>query len=207
MAARQVLDVNSQSARRKPAKTAEPRTLDADAWADGALAALAIGGIETVRVAVLAEGLGVTKGSFYWHFKDRDALLAKMLERWRRRATLGLIERLDAAGANAEDRLRRLLRLPIKGKKSAFGAQVELAIRLWARSDERAQAALAEVDEIRLRYITKLLTEIGAPVLEARARAVLAYSYLRVAASLIPADAAAMMQRCENLIIGPGANG
>lgn len=197
--------MKSQSARSKPSKATEARTLDADVWADAALAALAVGGIESVRVAVLAEALGVTKGSFYWHFKDRDALLAKMLERWRRRATLGLIERLDAAGAGAEDRLRKLLRLPIKGKKSAFGAQVELAIRLWARSDARAAAALAEVDEIRLSYIAKLLVEIGAPALEARARAVLAYSYLRVAASLIAADASAMMQRCENLIIGRSA--
>ena len=200
-----MFDVKSQSARSKPSKATEARTLDADVWADAALAALAVGGIESVRVAVLAEALGVTKGSFYWHFKARDALLAKMLERWRRRATLGLIERLDAAGAGAEDRLRKLLRLPIKGKKSAFGAQVELAIRLWARSDARAAAALAEVDEIRLSYIAKLLVEIGAPALEARARAVLAYSYLRVAASLIAADASAMMQRCENLIIGRSA--
>lgn len=57
--------------------------LDADAWADAALNELAAHGIDRVRVELLAKQLGVTKGSFYWHFKDRDALLARMLDRWR----------------------------------------------------------------------------------------------------------------------------
>jgi AcrR family transcriptional regulator len=190
--------------KRRAKETAKPtdnKRLHAAAWVDAALLELSANGIDGVRVAVLAERLGVTKGSFYWHFKDRDALLAAMLELWRRRATLLLIERLDRQGTPPERRLRELLRLPLQREKSALAAEIELAIRLWGRIDPRARAALSEVDELRLRYIEQLLAQSGTPTGLARARAILAYSYMRVAATLIPADATKLMEQCEDLLI------
>lgn len=181
----------------------DSKRLDATAWTDAALAELSAHGIDGVRVEVLAKRLSVTKGSFYWHFKDRDALLAAMLERWRRRATLSLIERLDRGGAAPVERLRELLRLPMRGERSLLAADIELAIRLWGRRDVRARAALEEVDELRLSYIAQLLMECGAPPALARARAILAYSYQRVGATLIPAEAGELIQQCEELLIGP----
>ena len=187
--------------RRKRAVDA-PR-LDAVAWTNAALELLATSGIDGVRIEFLAKQLAVTKGSFYWHFKDRDALHDSMLSHWRRRATLSLIERLDQGEASPEARLRRLLRLPIVGKKSSRAADVELAIRLWGRRDPRAQGALEEVDHLRLRYIGGLLQECGVNEGEAQARAVLAYSYMRVAATLIPDDAVQqLMEQCENILLG-----
>lgn len=193
--------VRGRTARQRSAT--DTKRLDTNAWADAALAELTAHGIERVRVEVLAKRLGVTKGSFYWHFKDRDALLVAMLERWRRRATLSLIERLDRSGAAPMDRLRELLRLTLGGERSAFAADIELAIRLWGRSDPRARAALEEVDELRLRYIEQLLTQSGLPAEEARARAVLTYSYQRVAATLIPAEETQLIRQCEDLLITP----
>lgn len=189
-------------ARKGRAKTSDSKTLDADAWADAGLVELAAHGIDRVRVEVLAKQLAVTKGSFYWHFKDRDALLAVMLDRWRRRATLELIQRLDRGGAAAVDRIRELLRLPMLRERSARAAEIELAIRLWGRMDPRARAALEEVDELRLQYLTQLLVESGARPETARARAILAYAYQRVGPTLIPGDAATLMQQCEELLIG-----
>jgi len=192
-----------RSAARKPrAKTSQSKSLDANAWAEAGLLELAAHGIDRVRVEVLAKRLSVTKGSFYWHFKDRDALLAMMLDQWRRRATLALIQRLDRGGAAPLDRLRELLRLPMQAERSARAAEVELAIRLWGRIDPNARDALEEVDELRLQYLTQLLVESGARPELARARAILAYSYQRVAPTLIPADAAGLMQHCEDLLIG-----
>ena len=101
------------------------------------------------------------------------------------------------------DRLRELLRLTLGGERSAFAADIELAIRLWGRSDPRARAALEEVDELRLRYIEQLLTQSGLPAEEARARAVLTYSYQRVAATLIPAEETQLIRQCEDLLITP----
>jgi AcrR family transcriptional regulator len=184
-----------------PAKSPDSGRLDATAWVDAALLELNANGIDRVRVEVLAKQLGVTKGSFYWHFKDRDALLAAMLEQWRRRATLLLIERLDRQGAPPDRRLRELLRLPLQKERSAQAAEIELAIRLWGRTDARARAALEEVDELRLRYIGQLLVQSGTPPDLARARAILAYSYLRVASTLIPAEASALMEQCEDLLV------
>lgn len=186
-------------ARARPSKCG---SLSPDTWADAALSALAIHGIDGVRVEVLARDLDVTKGSFYWHFKDRDALLVKVLERWRERTTLALIKRLDGASELPEERLRQLLRLPLQPERSAFAAEVELAIRMWSRKDARALAVLEEVDELRLCYIERLLIGSAVPIGAARARAVLAYSYMRVAATLIPQTAEALMTQCEELIIG-----
>ncbi|CAM4187787.1 HTH tetR-type domain-containing protein [Novosphingobium lubricantis] len=189
----------SKHVRERPSKNS---SLSPDAWTDAALSALAIHGIDGVRVEVLARDIDVTKGSFYWHFKDRDALLVKMLERWRERTTLALMKRLDSASEFPEERLRQLLRLPMQRERSAFAAEVELAIRMWSRKDARALAVLEEVDELRLSYIERLLIGSAVPASVARARAVLAYSYMRVAATLVPPSAEALMGQCEDLIIG-----
>lgn len=176
--------------------------LDVNAWTDAALSALARHGIDRVRVELLAKDLSVTKGSFYWHFKDRDALLAMMLDRWRKRATLGLIERIDRAASSPRERLQQLLQLPFKGRSASQAADVELAIRLWGRSDPRASAALAEVDELRLRYIATLFEQAGLPADLARPRAVLVYAYQRVASTLASPDDHALIGQCETLLIG-----
>lgn len=186
-------------ARRKRAADA-PR-LDATAWTKAALERLATNGVDGVGIENLAKQLEVTKGSFYWHFKDRDALFESMLSYWRRRATLSLIERLDKGEVSPEARLRRLLRLPILGQGSSQAADVELAIRLWARRDVRARSALEEVDQLRLHYIGGLLKECGVSEDEAHARAVLAYSYMRVAATLISANGEALMEQCEDILL------
>jgi AcrR family transcriptional regulator len=165
----------------------ESRRLDHAAWVEEALTILAEQGIDGVRVEILAKRLGVTKGSFYWHFKDRDALLESLLDNWRRQATLRIISRLDSSQQSATGRLRQLLHLPFKGSRSERGANAELSIRLWSRRDIRAHNALAEVDQLRLQYIAGLLTECGCTPPEAKARAVLAYAFIRVGTTLIEA--------------------
>lgn len=181
----------------------DAQRLDIAAWTDAALEVLATQGIDGVRIEVLAKRLEVTKGSFYWHFKDRDALYDSILDHWRRKTTLGLIERLDRGEISAEARFRRLLQIPMMSRRSALAADVELAVRLWGRRDERARRALEEVDHLRLRYIGGLLKGCGVPEREIEARAILAYSYMRVAATLIQRDAAELMAQCEDLLLNP----
>ena len=170
-------------------------SLDAKAWTQAAIDILGEQGIDGVRVEVLAKRLGVTKGSFYWHFENRDALLAAMLADWRRQATLGVIERIEAQDGTAESRLRLLMQVPFQ-LKSDGGGQVELSIRLWARRDIHARNALQEVDELRLRYIAGLLREIGFSSDRADARAIFAYAFQRVATSLIARGDATAVERC-----------
>jgi AcrR family transcriptional regulator len=176
--------------------------LDSSAWVESALQVLADRGIDGIRVEVLSKELGVTKGSFYWHFKDRAALLDAMLQEWRRRATLAIIARLEATHEAPHSRLRRLLRLQFDARRAEFGADIELAVRLWGRHDRRAAEALREVDELRLRYIVKLLTELGVAQAEARARAILIYCYMRVSRSLVnPSKDVELTQLCENILL------
>ena len=67
---------------RAAAEKSKATRLDAAAWVAAAFDALADGGIDAVRVEPLAKALGITKGSFYWHFADRRALLDAMLDAW-----------------------------------------------------------------------------------------------------------------------------
>jgi AcrR family transcriptional regulator len=181
----------------------ESTRLDADAWTQSGLQLLADRGIEGVRVELLAKMLGVTKGSFYWHFRDRGALLEAMLDDWRRRSTLVIIERLERDSEPPVSRLTKLFRLPLAGPRSEQGADVELAIRLWGRHDPKARATLEEVDQLRLRYIGGLLQTAGAPQDQVEARAILAYAYMRVAATLIERDRIELMQQCERILVSP----
>lgn len=178
--------------------------LDATAWTVAALDLLAEQGIDGVRIELLARRLGVTKGSFYWHFKDRDDLHVAMLDHWRRKTTLGLIDRFDHVDAPAVDRLRQLIRLTTR-PQSAPGFDVELSVRLWGRRDSRARAALSEIDDLRTRYMAGLLKEAGLATDEAQARSLLIYSFMRVALTLAPLSEQAMFDLCESLLLGPAA--
>jgi AcrR family transcriptional regulator len=178
------------------ASKGEIQRLDAEAWINGALDVVAAQGIDGVRVETLAKMLNVTKGSFYWHFADRDALLAAILNHWRRTATLAIIARLDQTEQTAAGRLRQLLKLPFHGPRAERGANVELSIRLWGRRDSRAATALAEVDQLRLSYIESLLRDCGFDAASAKARAILAYAFIRVATTLIEPEDDATLTQC-----------
>src|SRR4051794_17931564 len=92
---------------KKPAKATGPR-LAPDDWTRAAVRAIGDGGIANVSVERLATELGATKGSFYWHFKDRPALIAAALDQWELDQTDAVIERLSTIDEPSE-RLRRLL--------------------------------------------------------------------------------------------------
>lgn len=167
---------------------------DAISWITAALLMLAEDGVDGVRVERIARRLGVTKGSFYWHFKDRAALHLAMLEHWRRQATLDLFDRFAEEGPPLA-RYQALMRAsPTSGGCSQDALDLELSIRLWARRDDRARAALQEVDDLRIRYIAKLLTECGVPSEQSAARAMLAYAYLRTRTSFSDEDAKAQSE-------------
>jgi len=137
-------------------------------WVSAATRLLADDGIEAVRVEPLAAALGVTKGSFYWHFPDRRALLDAVLDAWEQRATSAVIAHVETAAGPPSERLSRLFAL-IGRSRRAPG--VEHAIRAWGAIDPRARSVLARVDARRERYVRGLLRGLGLPVGVARRRA------------------------------------
>ena len=147
-------------------------------WIEAATEVLVHQGIDHVRVDVLAKGLGVTRGSFYWHFKDREDLLRSVLEAWRQRATLQLTQRLESASPDPVAQLRDVISLPFRGRSAPRAARIELAIRAWARRDAMARAAVDEADARRIGYIAQVFSGLGFGIAEARNRAFLLYSYV-----------------------------
>jgi AcrR family transcriptional regulator len=164
---------------RKPAEPKQER-LDAAAWIAAALEALADGGVESVRVEPLAKTLKVTKGSFYWHFADRRALLDAMLTYWADGRIAAIQSQVSGDKAGQESPTVILLRLADLYTRhgNSRGLAIELAIRAFARSDEGAAKAVRAVDTERLTHVTALFEKLGWPADDAQARAILFYSYM-----------------------------
>lgn len=164
---------SKKGAKRGPKKPAPRRS--ANDWVMAAFAVLAVSGINDVKVERLAKDLGVTKGSFYWHFDDRPALLDAMLEAWVRIDTEQIIELVDARPESEEPvvALKRLMQLTM-GVPTDFDG-VEAGVREWSVHDPKAAAVCSEVDERRLVYVTGLLMAAGVDKKTAAARAGILY--------------------------------
>jgi AcrR family transcriptional regulator len=146
-------------------------------WVAAGLAELARGGgVDNVRVEVLAERLGVTKGGFYRRFKDRRALLDAMLETWRDGRIAAIRRQSEEGGKTPADKIRFLGRIYTE-RANEQGNAIELAVRQWARGDQTAAAAVAAVDAARLKVVSSLF-RTGMSAQDADARAVLFYAFL-----------------------------
>ncbi|MFF4355409.1 TetR/AcrR family transcriptional regulator [Streptomyces sp. NPDC001604] len=153
-------------------QTRKPR-LTARDWADAALAAIREGGgLAAVAVEPLATRLGTTKGSFYWHFTNREALIEAALARWVESNTDEIIATVETE-RDPERRLRALFRRVTKP-----GAADPLELSLLASTDHpQVAAALGQVTERRIDYLTGLFAELGFGEEAARGRALMAYSF------------------------------
>ncbi|MCX5232748.1 TetR/AcrR family transcriptional regulator [Streptomyces sp. NPDC006553] len=189
---------------RSPASRASARKrLTADDWADAALAALGERGLAAVAVEPLAARLGTTKGSFYWHFANRDALVVAALARWEEQSTERIITAMEAAEPDPAARLAALLR-----GATASAAGDPLEVRLLAAADHpEVAAALARVTERRVGYLAHLFELLGFPPAEARGRGFFAYtSYLghaqlaHAAPGALPADGDYLTAATETLL-------
>lgn len=144
--------------------------LDKSDWIAAGLKALQADGIDAVRVEPLAAKLKVTKGSFYWHFKDRPALLSALLECWQRRATNAIIDEVETVGGPAKAQLRKLFEIVLQAD-----GRLEMAIRNWAKTDKAAARAVKSIDKKRIGYVANLFEDDGFTAPEARMRARFAY--------------------------------
>jgi AcrR family transcriptional regulator len=141
-------------------------------WIEEGLRALAAGGPDAVRVEALAQALGVTKGGFYGHFADRNALLEEMLDTWERKAIDEVLERVERQGGDVRARLRRAGALTFSREL----LPVDLAVRDWSRRDQAVAERLRRVDNRRLDYLRLLFGAICPDQDEVEARSILAFS-------------------------------
>jgi AcrR family transcriptional regulator len=147
-------------------------------WIDEGLRALAAGGPDAVRIEPLARALGVTKGGFYWHFDDRRALLEEMLDQWERVSVDEVIDRVERQGGDARARLRHLSAIAASGDEvlTIDPLKIDLAVRDWARRDEKVARRLRRVDNRRMDYMRSLFSDFCPDPDDVEARCVLAFS-------------------------------
>ena len=155
------------------------RTLSALDWITAAFQALATGGVQAIRAERLARALGVSKGSFYWHFADVPALHAAMLAHWETLATDQIITDTDAGGGDGQARLVRLVDIVTSELSDPYGGlATEAALRDWARHDLGVAASLLRVDGRRLAYVAALFGLAGLDGVAAARAARLYYTAL-----------------------------
>ncbi|MBR0711299.1 TetR/AcrR family transcriptional regulator [Bradyrhizobium liaoningense] len=167
--------------------------LSADDWIKEGLKALAKSGFTALKADPLAKAMGVSRGSFYWHFADLGAFHAAVLKRWREIAAEQIIADVEAAG---DEPLQALLR-------RSFGARLDLerAVRNWAAFDATAQGAVRAIDRRRLDYIEQMLGKRGLAPMAATARAqILYWTFLGFALSGAPVPAARLQDMLDELL-------
>jgi AcrR family transcriptional regulator len=152
---------------------APPTRTPASSWIQAGLRALADGGPDAVRVDRLASSLGVTRGSFYGHFADRQALLEAMLDSWERAVADEVLDRVEQRGGDPRARLRRAGALTF----SPGLLPAELAVRDWARRDPAVADRLRRVDNNRMEYLRTLFRAICDDEETVEARCVLAFTF------------------------------
>ncbi len=146
--------------------------LTRDAWVEAALQVLLADGPDAVAVQPLARRLDASKGSFYWHFDNRDELLRAVLERWYQVATEDVVHAVEDAGGDPGERARRLF-----GRVTASSATHPGQLRLLAATDHPdIRAALDRATQRRVAYVASLLRAAGMTPAVARRRATLAYA-------------------------------
>jgi AcrR family transcriptional regulator len=143
--------------------------LTRDDWIRHGLSTLSGEGAHALKVGAMADALGVSRGSFYWHFPDIAEFRAELLRAWRERTTDRVIRDLEA-GKGQPDRLKHLMTGAFESKRG-----LDEATRAWGAHDAAAAAAVAAVDARRIAYIARMLVASGVDRSRAQARATFMY--------------------------------
>lgn len=169
-------------------------------WINSGLRTLATDGAGGLKVGAMAAALGVSRGSFYWHFKDFADFRAMLLASWRERTVDQVIREFEDDDAGP-GRLQRVVKRAFFGKRG-----LDRAIRMWAADEPDVAATVAAVDASRVGYMAKLLIDAGVEPKQAQPRAAFIYwAYLGQAIVMDPASAAideAAMEQIADLFEG-----
>lgn len=181
-------------------------SLKAKDWILAGFRALSAEGPQGIRVEAIARELKVSKGSFYWHFKDVAALKNAMLKHWLKAGTADVINAVELNESEARAQLFALLEMSISFDKPEIGGVLsEAAIRDWARYYPPAAVALQAVDAERLGFVVILFERFGFEQKLAQSHARLLYAGLIGMAHLAHQGLAVMqrdMRELLELIIG-----
>ena len=147
--------------------------LSREDWLENALTVLSRIGLAGLRIQGLSAALGVSRGSFYWHFEDRDDFVRSLLEYWYEEYTAGAPATAERDGGSPEERLLRIMLLVHDQDLTRH----DLTVRSLATLDSQFSRTVRKADRFRLDYIESLFVEMGFTddQLQIRARACLSY--------------------------------
>ncbi|HUN96854.1 MAG TPA: TetR family transcriptional regulator [Bradyrhizobium sp.] len=169
--------------------------LSAQDWLDQGFRTLATRGFSALKAEPLAKAMGVSRGSFYWHFADIDAFHAAILKAWREIAAEAIISDIEAA-STGDDPLAILLRRVFSEKLA-----LERAVRNWAAFNAAARGAVQAIDRRRLNYVEGLMEARGVAPETAQVRAqILYWAFLGYALSDKPLPRAPREAVIEELV-------
>ncbi|MDH5231635.1 MAG: TetR/AcrR family transcriptional regulator [Gammaproteobacteria bacterium] len=147
-------------------------TLTPEDWIKAGFRALVSGGEQAIKAEAIAKSLNVSKGSFYWHFKDVSSLKEEMLKHWETVATHDIIFNLSTNSSaplnndqlSSKEQLRQLIEIVSSDASEPYGGVLaEPSIRSWARYNKDVAETLANVDKTRLAFVARLFESAGIP--------------------------------------------
>lgn len=124
------------------------------AWLDAAYDILVESGVDAIRIVPLAKRLKLSRTSFYWFFKDREALLASLLERWRAKNTQNLVRQCEAYAESITEAIFNVFDCWLDVR--LFDSGLEFAVRSWAQQSPRVAAAIRSADATRIDALTTM---------------------------------------------------
>ncbi len=182
-------------------KTEPNSNLSKEDWLQAALDVLNERGVDSVKVLPLSKVLGVTRGSFYWHFKDREDLLQQILKYWERELTDTVIQQTRKLDGSAADKLRNVIASVLYQSMDRY----DTAVRAWSLFDSSALNTMKRVERKRLRFLTELLGQSGLDQAATQIRSRFLYGYLMtgIAAAGRPtrAEKARAIEQCMEFIL------
>jgi AcrR family transcriptional regulator len=150
-----------------------PLRLSREKWLARALYALVKHGERVLTVEALVREIGVSRGSFYWHFRDRSDFVRQLVQYWSATYTENVPKQVEAVAGTVSDRLLALMDMIVRSEGNLY----EVAVRAWASHDPLAAELVKKVDQFRIDYVRSLFSKMGFEneELEARVRAFVVY--------------------------------
>ena len=151
----------------------QSKRLSREQWLHRALEVLAREGSARLSIEHLSAALGVSRGSFYWHFADRSDFVHALLDYWHETYTLPVAQKIGAEGGDAEDKLRRLILAVHDQDLSRF----DMPLRVWASHNPEVATLIERTDQFRMDFVRNLFADMGfeGRELDVRARSCIAY--------------------------------
>lgn len=139
-----------------------------DGWLGAAYDSLIRSGVDSVRIMPLSERVKLSRTSFYWFFKDRDALLDALLDRWKSKNTQNLVRQTEAYAESITEAILNVFDCWLDQR--LFDSKFEFAVRNWAQRSANVAAEIVAADNIRIEALKAMFVRFGYEPLPADVR-------------------------------------